>query len=380
MPRPALQADDTPPPDTTAPAAACAVERLNAGRPILHAAHFAERGVPDDGRNINGPSVVRLPDWLAPDQRAHPAAVYYLYFAHHGGAYIRMAWAAAIEGPWTLYNTDASSPAGCGVLDLRSAGPDLAIDFGPGHARFEQHVASPDVHLDAPRRRFVMYFHAPTNTTAHGYTQAQKTGVATSADGLNFNRPQNGGQPGHGVRDALLGNAYFRVFPHHGHLYAVSNGGGLWRTPDPDNPWAPASTPTDDAWTPGPNPLQQALDARRLRPRHVALRHLDADTLEVFFTALNDTPERLYRVTLDIAGPWDGWRVSDDCEVVLRAERAWEGGDLPAVQSQRGAAPATRINQLRDPCLLTDADGSTYLFYVGGGEQAIGVARLTPLP
>ena len=32
-------------------------------------------------------------------------------------------------------------------------------------------------------------------------------------------------------------------------------------------------------------------------------------------------------------------------------------------------------NELRDPYLFRDLDGSKYLFYVGSGEQAIGVAK-----
>jgi hypothetical protein len=52
-----------------------------------------------DGSNINGPCLLRIPDWVAPADRAEPSAVYYLYFAHHGDEYIRMAWSAEIEGP-----------------------------------------------------------------------------------------------------------------------------------------------------------------------------------------------------------------------------------------------------------------------------------------
>jgi len=32
--------------------------------------------------------------------------------------------------------------------------------------------------------------------------------------------------------------------------------------------------------------------------------------------------------------------------------------------------------ELRDPYVLQDRDGQLYLYYVGGGEQAIGVARM----
>jgi hypothetical protein len=33
-------------------------------------------------------------------------------------------------------------------------------------------------------------------------------------------------------------------------------------------------------------------------------------------------------------------------------------------------------NELRDPYLFEDQDGSKYLLYVGAGEQAIGIASL----
>ncbi|TGP23371.1 hypothetical protein, partial [Mesorhizobium sp. M1D.F.Ca.ET.234.01.1.1] len=42
----------------------------------------------DDGANINGPSLIRVPDWLPGRLGA-----YYLYFAHHTGTYIRLAFA-----------------------------------------------------------------------------------------------------------------------------------------------------------------------------------------------------------------------------------------------------------------------------------------------
>ena len=51
------------------------------------------------GDNINGPSLIRVPDWI-------PSALgkYYLYFAHHQGTYIRLAYADQLEGPWRLYS------------------------------------------------------------------------------------------------------------------------------------------------------------------------------------------------------------------------------------------------------------------------------------
>ena len=47
-----------------------------------------------DGDNINGPSMIKVPDWIQ-----SPLGKYYLYFAHHQGKYIRLAYADHPEGP-----------------------------------------------------------------------------------------------------------------------------------------------------------------------------------------------------------------------------------------------------------------------------------------
>jgi hypothetical protein len=49
----------------------------------------------EDGENINGPSLIRAPRWLK-----KPLGRYYLYFAHHQGTYIRLAYANNRLGPW----------------------------------------------------------------------------------------------------------------------------------------------------------------------------------------------------------------------------------------------------------------------------------------
>ena len=49
--------------------------------------------------NINGPSLIRVPDWVP-----EPLGRYYLYFAsHQGGQYIRLAYADQLSGPWAVY-------------------------------------------------------------------------------------------------------------------------------------------------------------------------------------------------------------------------------------------------------------------------------------
>ena len=93
------------------------------------------------GENINGPSLLRVPSWV---QR--PLGRYYLYFAHHGGKFIRLAYALRLSGPWKVHEP--------GTLRLEQA------------PRCNDHIASPDIHVDSVRREILMYFHCPAGRKA----------------------------------------------------------------------------------------------------------------------------------------------------------------------------------------------------------------------
>ncbi len=88
------------------------------------------------GSNINGPSLIRVPDWVV-----SPLGRYYLYFADHNGTYLRLAFADRIEGPWWMHEP--------GVLDLADSGG------------FIDHIASPEIFIDAGARQLRLYFHGP---------------------------------------------------------------------------------------------------------------------------------------------------------------------------------------------------------------------------
>jgi hypothetical protein len=62
--------------------------------------------------NINGPSVLRVPEWVE-----KPLGKYYLYFAHHKGNQIRLAYADSPTGPWTLYEPGALAVENSGFPD-----------------------------------------------------------------------------------------------------------------------------------------------------------------------------------------------------------------------------------------------------------------------
>ena len=141
------------------------VIRINNSQPIINQDMFDDLGVGDEGGNINGPSLIRIPDWISPANRANRSAVYYLYFGDHAGDYIRMAWAENITGPWHLYQVGSNVARGNrGVLD--NGGRD--INVGNGIVIEENHLASPDVHVDNENQRIIMYFHSGSSTFFNG--------------------------------------------------------------------------------------------------------------------------------------------------------------------------------------------------------------------
>jgi hypothetical protein len=273
------------------------------------------------GSNINGPSLIRVPDWVA-----SPLGRYYLYFADHNGTYLRLAHADAVTGPWRIYEP--------GVLDLADSGG------------FIDHIASPEIFIDAGARKLRLYFHGPVRRGDDGEF-VQKTRVAVSGDGLRFD-----------VREPLLGPSYFRVFAQEGAFYALARSGELLRSHDGFQPFesagVPAGLPADI--------------------RHVGLWRRGVDRLTVFYTVIGEAPEVIWSADLMLGGDWRGWAAVDLRER-LQPEHAYEGARLPVVASQRGAINEP-VNQLRDPDILVDEDGAVYLAYVVQGERGIAVARI----
>lgn len=280
--------------------------------PILRA--FDERRM---GANLSGPSLIRTRDWMAGRKGR-----YHLYFAHHLGSYIRMAYADHLDGPWQVH-----AP---GVLDIAEM------------PWIYEHCASPDVHVDDARREIRMYFHA-ISSPEPWESPAQTSYVALSSDGLRF-----------APRDTPLGASYFRVWQGRDAVYALSLDGWLWRSPDGLR-----------AFDPGP----------RLRGLPPGTRHLavlpKGDTVWLAWSVIGDCPERIMAGTLDTRGDWDTWRV-ENVQDLLRPERAWEGAGLPLLPSRAGITTAP-AHQLRDPGFFSEG-GRDYLLYSVAGESGIAIA------
>lgn len=316
--------------------------------PLITADTFRAAGVDEfDGANINGPSVIRAADWFP-----SPLGTYYMYFAHHHGSYIRLAYADRVEGPWSLFTGPPVFPLGDG------------IDVADGNARIVHHVASPDVHIDDDAREVVMYFHGPVQGLGGEPLVRQRTFRATSPDGLAFDLDHEAG---------LVGGAYLRVFERNGRAHAVNNRGWLWRDRE-DTDRAPGTL--EPGWSQGPNLFQAFFDMEQVMPRHVAVA-VDGDSADVFFSCIGHNPERILYTRLLMDGDsWEDWTLERPREV-LRPSLEYEGVDLDPVPSIPGQQVGVR--QLRDPCLLDDTDGQRYLFYSVMGESGIAGASIAAI-
>ncbi len=317
------------------------VERL-LDRPIITADLH-----PSIGMNIQGPSLIRVPDWVE-----SPLGTYYLYFADHKGRYIRLAYADDLLGPWTIHAPGSLQIAESHFLteppevspeefERIRAARGARTGTGLSHDLLTEittpHIASPDVHVDDVNQRILMYFHGLDGVSR------QVTRLALSEDGIHFvGRPET------------LGRTYMRTFPHEGATYAMSMPGQFYRS---DNGLT--------GFEEGP-----LLFSRNMR--HAALLRR-GDLMHVFWTQVGHVPERIMVSVIDLSGDWMTWEETAPVEV-LRPERDWEGADAPLEPSVRSTAYG-HVNQLRDPAIYEEGD-RTYLLYSVAGESGIAIAEV----
>lgn len=319
--------------------------------------------------NVCCPSIIEMPDWVR-DRLGR----YYLYFSHHKGSYIRLAYADSPLGPWSLYEG--------GVFSLGESGFPISLDeVNTGESRISYtlrrlpwplsrdilvstwwskrvsaaerekrgltaaatkmvHIASPEVVVDHESEQLVLFYHGLDH---HG---RQSSRIATSMDGLEFV----------GLEREVAG-AYLRYFRYRGVHYLLGMPGALYRS---------------DSLT-GPYELRSSL---LFQPsmRHPGL-WLEDNILHVFWSRLGDAPERILWSEVDLsAADWNDWRAAEAIEI-LRPEEDWEGAQLPIHKSIRGELNSAS-HELRDPFLFRDSGGDFYLYYIGGGERGIGAVRM----
>lgn len=282
------------------------------------------------GTNIAGPSLIRAPTWLD-----KPLGKYYLYFAGHKGTYIRLAHAEKLEGPWKIYKK--------GTLHVKnsyfpSEPPEQKMKFKSNiQDESVPHIASPDVHVIEDAKEIRMYYHGLESNGR------QLTRVAISKDGIHFK-----------AKPEILTPSYLRVFHHEGYYYGMSMPGIFYRSQN------------------GLNDFEMGVRLFRRTMRHSALR-IDRNQLQVFWTRVGDTPERILLSFIDMTADWSTWKASAPIEV-LRPEMEWEGGDLEPISSIRGPV-YERVCQLRDPAVYEE-NNKKYLLYSIAGERGIAIAEL----
>lgn len=301
------------------------------------------------GHNINGPCLIRVPPWVEA-----PLGRYYLYFAHHEGRSIRLAYADALTGPWHLHPPgalrieDSLFPSDPAQITPRVGRMDPHAQLGI--SEFIPHIASPDVLMDRAGQRLLLFFHGMLEDGA------QKTRLALSRDGVSFE-----------AQPAFFDHYYLRVFAYRGWYWAISWGGYLYRAARPEGPFER-----------GPPILEGApLAAPGTILRHLALWRR-GDQLQLFYSRIGDTPEVILHAEIGLDVDWHHWTVGAPQEI-LRPSLDWEGASLPVVTSRAGVAHKPE-HALRDPYLFEDADGALYLLYSAAAEQAIGIVALEARP
>ena len=319
------------------------IERLLDAPIITPATH------PSIGSNIQGPSMIRVPDWVE-----NPLGRYYLYFADHKGSYIRLAYADDVLGPWQIHPpgslqiADSHFPVESPPIPSDEALAEFAAkrasDQGSAtlpHSTAKEatapHIASPDVHVDDENQRIVMYFHG---LAAFG---TQLTRVALSSDGIRFQ-----------ARPETLGRTYLRTFQYDGMTYGIAMPGQVYRSQD------------------GLSNFEEGPQLFNPNMRHCALLRR-GDLLYVFWTQVGDAPERILLSTIDLSKPWMEWKETAPVEV-LRPEKDWEGVDQPVEPSIRSVAYGP-VNQLRDPAIYEEGD-RIFLLYAVAGEAGIAIAEV----
>jgi hypothetical protein len=318
--------------------------------------------------NINGPSVIRVPEWVS-----KPLGRYYLYFAHHKGDFIRLAYADDPTGPWTIYEPGALSLADSGfpvnnvpLESVKSGLRELWENFsvflirdylrlvykslvtdqkkrqirGIDSAKYKvPHIASPEVVIDDVNQHIVMFYHGQRDSLA------QVTRVAISTDGIEFVEQQ-----------IEIPGSYVRSFKYQDQYYLLGALGMLLRSDSLLGPYQIRRQPLFD-----------------VNIRHPAVWvETHRDLLHVFWTRVGDAPEHILQSQVSMLGAWHEWQATEGVSLVF-PELPWEGGNLSIRSSLRGEI-SFPVRELRDPFLFVDDDNLKYLFYSGAGEQSIGVA------
>lgn len=267
----------------------------------------------EDGDNINGPCLIKVPSFIK-----NPLGSYYLYFAHHKGKYIRMAYSDNIQGPYKLYEE--------GVLHLENT---------PGY----DHVASPDVIIGSKNSRLIMYYHCPYD---NGITK-QSTFYAYSNDGLNFK-----------TENINILHPYFRSFVFNDEEYGIC----MYKL-------------VSSIIMKKINNNYEEFGLLLPKSRHTSIL-ISQSRIFVFYTIVGDCPEHICFSEITNLEK-NNINVSEKISLII-PEFTYEHDNQPELPSKYGLM-INKVNQLRDPYIYLEND-QIYLLYTVCGEKGIALCRI----
>lgn len=286
--------------------------------------------------SIMFPTVIPTPSWLL--DQYDP---FLMYYASHNGNGIGLATAPTPEGPWTPHNENP-------VLHLNDT------------IGLKAHISSPEILVNVDKKRLRLFFHGPL---AQG--GGQGTCVAESDNGREFKQDLGTGvviPPIPGTWRSRM-SAYFRIFMRGDQLYGLlmghdgtvvapgcsCNHQGLFRSRD-GIVWE--EHPSNPVLSPDPSVGD-----------HGTIRHVGmfqrGDTVWIGYSTRNAdlSVECIKLARWDVSSEeWTQWPAPERLGPILEPVEPWEGTDL------------------RDPYFLL-YDDTLYLYYAGGMESGIGVAK-----
>jgi len=333
--------------------------------PIIDSTHnFKDNEKIEIGfENISFPTLITVPDWIQ-----NPLGKYYLYYSHHVGKSIKMAYSNSLEGPWKRYGGDVLPIYRSGLViyeeNISSAfdlfsycslSEMIALNstINQNKKDFENqndsrllykpnrpHIASPEIYIDNKNQVIRMYYHGIVSGSI------QKTKIALSKDGLLFIP----------TTETSI-QSYARIFKHKEYFYALSSPGLLYRSK---------------------NGLKNFENRKRWlldeKTRHNSVLLVD-EKLYIFYSRVGDAPERILYTSVDLnSDDWNKWSIGPSFELI-KPEKNWEGFGLKISPSLRGEIPFP-VNQLRDPYVFKDKSENFFLIYTAAGENSIGIVEL----
>jgi len=279
----------------------------------------------DRKKTIMVPTVLDMSRYLS-----EPIDRFYMYYAPHHSQGIGLATASHPEGPWTPY----------------PGNPIITLDQFSG---IRGHISALEILYQPVGGRFLAYPHGS------GLKSGQETVIGSSEDGVNFaeipDAPILSSDPA-GTWEKH-GASYLRVFRYKGMVYGIFKSEqqhGVVRSQDGIN-W--------DYWPRNPliEPVAAESEFDRIRHTSVIIIQDILYFLYSTYTKSDLSCEVIKLATWTLTDDWNDWGELKRWGPVFEPELSWEE------------------NNVRDPFLL-QYDDTVYMYYVGGNEKGIALAKI----